>query len=75
MTVNKNNNNNDSPLHKNEAFYDNHLGNSLDNRYVCNLIYDGKSYQERKRVDDLDKVKPNTAKKRRQRANISKDKA
>ena len=31
--------------------------------------------RKRKRVDDLEKVKPNTAKKRRQRANIKKDEA
>ena len=30
--------------------------------------------RKRKRVDDLDKVKQNTAKKRRQRANIKKKK-
>ena len=31
--------------------------------------------RKRKGVDDLDKVTPNTAKKRRQRANIKKDEA
>lgn len=31
--------------------------------------------RKRKRVDDLEKVNPNTAKKRRQRANIKKDEA